>query len=179
MASKITKSIRKLGMASFSLSLMASSACQNPEQVTVGNTDISVEDAMPTPEATPDGNAVCDPFGNDGAQNAQSGLKGKLFYLAPNLPRYQTVAEYQANGEALPNDLYFSQLNVPTRPFDQGFMTLNGTVLETPHGDTLYEWFSVHFESELRLRANDEEGLYQFAVLRRWRRHADQAWWRV
>lgn len=143
--------------------------CETPEQLTVGNTDILVEPLgkiSPSPSASPDGNAVCNPFNEaDQSLSVDNGLKGSLYYLPPNLPQYRKVSDYQSNGIMLPNNLYFSQLNVPTRAFDLGFVTQNGTILETPNGDTLYEWFSLHFESEIRLRTSDSEGLYQFAIL--------------
>ncbi len=141
--------------------MMTGTGCETTA-VQVGNTAVEIESPVDSRQS----DAVCDPFGeSESAGGRENGLTGKLFYLNPEQPRYTTVLDYILNGQTVNVDLFFNQLNVPTRPFDQGFLTQNGTILTTPKGDTLYEWFAVHFESEIRLSRHDNAGLYQFALM--------------
>jgi hypothetical protein len=129
-----------------------------PQTVQVDGSLIEAE-AAPRP-------TVCDPFGSGNpAAGSNYGLIANLWYVPPGARTYDNVADYQANGTRLDATLYFNQLNVPTRAFDRGFQTQNGTILTTPAGDTLYEYFSLRFESEIRLTDHDQPGRYQFAVL--------------
>jgi hypothetical protein len=147
-----------LGLAPLVL-IAGLSACVLPTSLQVGNSAIEVE-GKPRP------NAVCNPFGSgDPNIGSDHGLIANLFYVPAGARTYDNVADYQTHGTKLDATLYFNQLNVPTRPFDQGFMTQDGTVLKTPNGDTLYEYFSVHFESVLKLSNHEQPGRYQFALL--------------
>ena len=119
---------------------------------------------LPPPGTEPVGGTVCNPFGG-GSAGRDQGLKGELFYLPPNLPKYQNVSSYIENGTRVDATLYFDQVNVPTRPFDAGFITTAGEVMQTPTGDTLYEWFGIRFQSKIRLTNQDLAGKYQFALL--------------
>lgn len=139
--------------------ILLQTGCNLPETVQAGNSQVEVE-------ATPRPNAVCDPFGSsDPGLGSNYGLIANLWYVPQGARTYGNVADYQKYGTKLDATLYFNQLNVPTRPFDQGFQTQDGTILKTPQGDTLYEYFSVHFESVLKLSNHEQPGLYQFAVL--------------
>lgn len=126
-------------------------------------------DGTGTPGAGTDPDeTVCDPFDNGGGQGggttAQNGLIAGLYSLQDG-SQYSSVWDFQTHGTLSDVTLFFSQINVPTRPFDAGFATQSGTVLEDPNGDPLHEWFSLHFESNIRLAAGDTAGKYQFAVM--------------
>lgn len=113
-------------------------------------------------------NPIVDPDGNGGGSNeapSNQGLIANLFYLAPDLPNYTSVDDYLVNGTQVDFDIYFNQINVPTRPFDRGFETVAGTTIMTPEGDTLYEWFALQFEGKIKLRDDQAPGDYQFSVL--------------
>ena len=141
------------------------SGCNAPSQVTAGNSSIEVAPQLATAPTGDPGHQVCDPFGTGGTAGPDHGIFGHLWYLTPDMPQYTHVADYQTYGLSAPVDLYFSQLNVPTRKFDEGFTTQDGTLLQTPQGTTLYEWFSLHFETTIKLSRLDTAGEYQFAVL--------------
>ncbi len=93
--------------------------------------------------------------------------------------RYQTQASRASEGVwneldlyytrpssvKLPNKVYLSKLDVPTRNFTLGFPRLDGTLIKTPEGEDLVEYFSLQFRSELQLGASDEEGDYEIAFL--------------
>ena len=71
------------------------------------------------------------------------------------------------NGIKLDANLIFNQLNVPTRLYNlhDGIQAQDETIITTPEGNTLYEWFALHFTSQIKLGTNDTAGKYQFAVL--------------
>jgi hypothetical protein len=130
--------------------------CENEVSFSVGQTEVST--VQPP--------AVCDPFGGAGDSGSiQGGLHARLFYLQPDQPQYTSVEDYVSQGTQAPTDLFFSQLNVPTRPFDRGFVLQDGSVLTRPGGDTLYEWFALQFDSRVRLAPDERAAKYQLAVL--------------
>jgi hypothetical protein len=156
-------------------------SCQLPSGVVAGSSAINVV-ANPSPEvsgADPAGfpsptpspsssvQVVCDPLGpSTGTSTAQNGLLSHLYYTPAGGDTYGDVESYITMDPVAPADLFFNQLNVPTRSFDEGFSTQNGTVLVDPEtGNTLYEWFALHFESQIKLGSLDTPGRYQFAVL--------------
>jgi hypothetical protein len=150
-------------------SILLLSAC-NEVDVLSTDPDMNViiaqnEEVPPPPPAAPE-TTVCDPFGDDeNFGGIASGLWGRLRYLTSDQPRYTSVVDYMLNGVDAGVDLFFSQVDVPTRPFDRGFVTELGETLKTVEGNTLYEYFGIHLESEVKLSDEDVEGRYQFAVL--------------
>ncbi|MGZ3698072.1 MAG: hypothetical protein ACXWPM_09860 [Bdellovibrionota bacterium] len=109
---------------------------------------------------------VCDPFHTGGSGEDGQGILGHLFYLDPALSSFAgSVSEIQRNSTQIAADFHFSDLNIPTRPFDEGFTAQGGEVIQTPSSETLYEYFSFHLESVLKLSEADAPGNYQLAVL--------------
>lgn len=121
-----------------------------------------LDDAAPTPAPV-----VCDPFDDFAPSASQYGLLGSFYYLTDQMPRFSRVSEYIALGRRVPDtSVYLSRLLVPTRPFDRGFTTQSGATLRTEAGDTLYEYFALSLESQLKLGAQDTHvGNYQLALL--------------
>ncbi|OFZ84891.1 MAG: hypothetical protein A2603_11850 [Bdellovibrionales bacterium RIFOXYD1_FULL_55_31] len=117
------------------------------------------------PDETTSAQAVCDPFGKSSNAGLLNGLEAKLFSAENGKHQFKKASDYLRYGKMADVDLFFNQLYVPTRPFDQGFMTQDGSLLKTENGDTLYEYFGLHFESEIGLAPNDKPGMYQIAVL--------------
>lgn len=149
------------------------SGCELPSEVEAGNSTVEVQFAseapapeIPTPEA-PGARppAVCNPFGDQPSAERDAGLWGQLYYLVDGMPRYSRVADYISHGHHALVDLFFNKLDVPTRSFNRGFTMQDGKVLKTPDGDTLYEWFAIHFESVLSLASGEQAGRYQLALL--------------
>jgi hypothetical protein len=75
------------------------------------------------------------------------------------------VKDYLDHGIDPGVDLFFDQLNTPTRPFDRGFVLQSGELLTLPDGTTLYEYFALHMESTLKLGPAEAPGKYQLALL--------------
>ncbi len=148
-----------------SFTLLTLTGCEVPEFIEINRETISkASDGPNNNEEEPDSlvSAICDPFG--GTQvDAQRGIKASLYDgLGQNLER---VEDYFTKGERIPIDLYFSWLNIPTRPFDRGFVTNFGDVITNREGNTLYEWFALNFKGRIKLSGNATPGLYEFALL--------------
>lgn len=108
---------------------------------------------------------VCDPMGTPGNPGPGDGLIASLFYLESNQPKYTQVSDYMEFGTKSTQKLFFSQLNVPTRVFDQGFPSQTGSLLQNDQNEDLIEHFGLRFRSVLTLAPSDEEGDYELALL--------------
>ncbi len=109
---------------------------------------------------------VCDPMG-PGQPDPRSnlGLKAELFWREANQPRTYKVADLIRTGKRSDRSLFFSQLNVPTRLFHMGFLSPTGQAVQDDAQNTLIEFFGLRFKSILRLAPEQQEGLYEFALL--------------
>ena len=158
-------SIKVLALVLFSILFLTGcldegSGSEDTTQV-VAEPEDEVEALPPltTPERT-----VCDPF--DAGVSAQDrGLVGNLLYLTDDQPRYQNVEDYLEHGTPIQSTLYFDRLYVPTRAFDLGFYTQDGTLVVNQNDEPVYEYFALRLESELMLAGNEPEGWYQVAML--------------
>ena len=127
---------------------------------------------LPRPPNAPNDDAVCDPF-TMGMSRAENGLSGELRYLVLGV-HGDTAAQlnsrhidyYLSDGIRADGQLFFSNLATPTLSFTAGFQSRNGELLRNPATDEpLVEYFSLSFDTRLRLGPNDSPGLYQLALL--------------
>jgi hypothetical protein len=119
--------------------------------------------AIPNPS-----NTVCDPFGGANSPNPAEvghGLVAQLKYLSDDMTRYTQLSNYSSFALSVNAYFYFFQLNVPTRLFTQGFQNQNGTALRKPDGEILFEYFFLHFKSQLFMPQGEPNKKYQFALL--------------
>ncbi len=138
----------------------------SPEVVQEGGTSVIFDRFLVDPD-DPDA-TVCDPFAggtNYGGVGSAYGILGSLNFLPTGTAPYTSARDYARFGTPAGLSLFFSELNVPTRAWNLGFTTRSGQTLLTPQGNTLYEYFSIHLDSELVLGANDRPGRYQLALL--------------
>ncbi len=108
---------------------------------------------------------VCDPFGGTPDPRSNQGIKAELWWLGAGVTPQTSVSTMIANGTASTQNLFFSQLNVPTRIFEAGFATEAGGTVQNDTGSTLNEYFALRFKSVLRLSMEQAPGLYEFAIL--------------
>ncbi len=108
---------------------------------------------------------VCDPFGDTPDPRSNQGVKAELWWLPKGTAAQKSVGGVIANGVKSDRDLFFSQLNVPTRMFDLGFASETGQAVKSDSGETLIENFALRFKSILRLAPDQKAGLYEFALL--------------
>lgn len=108
---------------------------------------------------------VCDPFNNNNTQVMTQGVQGTLYYRTSGMPRMYKVQDYIDFTKKSDKTLFFTDMNVPTRRFTEGFSTQTTGVLVDDTKNKLIEYFGIKFESTLQLGENDEEGDYELALL--------------
>lgn len=131
------------------------------------------EATWPAPPPRDRDSYICDPLvdpdaggGQPPVLDSRHGVLAQLYYLPEDAPQYKYVDDYLEYGVSYEDvDIYFNQLNLPTRPFDRGFVTEGGSTLMTPEGETLYEWFALDVQGKVQLNSTQTAGDYQFAIL--------------
>ncbi len=108
---------------------------------------------------------VCDPFGDNPDPRSNQGLKAELWWLEAGTPRQSNVGAMISKGKKSERNLFFSQLNVATRMFDQGFANQTGSTVKADDGTTLIEYFALRFRSILKLAPTQKPAMYEFAIL--------------
>jgi len=135
-----------------------------------GTTVVAVPGAVANPLTTP-AQTICNPLNSPTGSAANNGLIANMVWLDATMPPRNgqaplpSVSDYFSIGNVVQSTLYFDRLYVPTRPFDLGFTTQDGTTVLNDQGQPMYEYFALHFESQLQLAETDPEGDYQMALL--------------
>lgn len=95
----------------------------------------------------------------------ENGLIGNLILRTPGMGnKVSGVMDYYNKGLKLGKNIYFADVNVPTRPGVQGYPVSSSDVLVDDKGQKLTEKFALELTSILRL-GNEEEGDYELAIL--------------
>ncbi len=144
--------------------LITLNGCLDAGSGSEAGTDVVANPSDVLPPFTTPERTVCDPF-NGGASARNRGLVGNLVYLMDDQPRYTSVHDYILNGAPIQSTLYFDKLFVPTRAFDLGFYTQDGTLITNQNNQPIYEYFGMRLESQLTLGANENPGWYELATL--------------
>lgn len=108
---------------------------------------------------------VCEPFDGERPVDLVQGLHAKLWYLDNSQPRYKSVENMIKHGHSSGQDLFFSEVIVPTRIFSLGFPKESGGIVQTDDGQDLVEYFALELNGGLRLGPDDPEGVYELALL--------------
>ena len=131
------------------------------------------------PKITSVGSPSCSPLGGDMPTTPTQGLKAVLRYMDPVQVRKTSSAVQEqmrltdfmaANGKYGPvniaaSEIFFGNVFVPTRNFNDGFIGGDGTQLRSASGNRLVEFFRLDYESQVVLAPDDQPGTYQFAVI--------------
>lgn len=150
-------------LGSASAMLLALTACDSEVVITDTGTTTVVADIYSNPNQV-----VCNPFENNPAFPAlgmKHGIVGRLGYIPADNPPGRFYRDFEERGSWVNASLFLSDMNVPTRKFDLGFINQNGDTLTDQTGDKLYENFALELETRVKLTADDAEGDYQFAIL--------------
>lgn len=115
--------------------------------------------------ANPLNKTVCDPFNSIPADNLQQGIRASLHYRTEGMPIFNTSEDFVTFAKKSDQKLFFADLNVPTRKFEEGFSTQSNDVLKDDKGYRLIEHFGLKFDTLLTLGAEDEETDYELAIL--------------
>jgi hypothetical protein len=124
--------------------------------------------ATPAPSPSASGPVVCNPMGGSGGGTETSGLVGSLSYLPSSIIGSLgdvNLADFATDGVVVTNSVFFSQINVPSQSFTDGFPGENGKPLTDKNGNTLNQYFSLNFNGEIVLGPNEAPGNYQFLTL--------------
>lgn len=110
---------------------------------------------------------VCDPL-NHGAtppKTWKQGIRAELYHRTNSMPRWYTALEYILKGQKTDQNIFLTDMNVPTRLFTEGFSTTQGEVLKDDQNNKLIEYFGLKMNTNIVLSPTDEEGDYEFATL--------------
>lgn len=164
---QVLKNKLSFGFASILSLLMLNCSSSSNEQITTANLaqDTVIKKSNLDLNRFPMTKTVCDPFTQQPGTNLKKGLKANLSYAITGTPRYYSSKDYVEKTWQSDKTLFFSQLSVPTRLFNTGFITESGDVLQTDQGTKLVEFFGIKFQSSLALSEADEDGLYDLALL--------------
>lgn len=149
---------------------LALTGCKN-EGVAEGGSVAVAQPGTPTVyskfdiNAYPSNKVVCDPWGGENPPSIENGVKATLFYKTTQQPRYYNVIDMITRTRMSEQTLFFTDLNVPTRLFQNGFATQTSEVVKDDSGQKLVEFFGLKFNTDIVLGPNDTEGLYEFAIL--------------
>lgn len=108
---------------------------------------------------------VCDPLGGSPGTRLKNGIEASLAFRGATQPRWYSTQDYLNQGVKSDKTLFFTDLFVPSRMFTQGFATQTSSVVQNDLGEKLIEYFGMRFKTELRLKAEQNSGLYDIAVL--------------
>lgn len=120
-----------------------------------------------TPNAPTD---VVNPFDNTAPTPtlSGSGIKGNLFYLTNshrslfnNDLNNARIDDYRIYGVSVPVNVVMTSINITPRPWDSGFFTGTGNIVQKEDGEALFEWFHIDLAGFISLPA----GNYQFAMI--------------
>jgi hypothetical protein len=103
--------------------------------------------------------------GGGGTTTPKQGIKAQLFYKTATMPIFSSVKDYVTKAKLSNQNLFFTDMFVPTRLFSTGFKTQTGSVLNDDAGNLLIENFGLQMDTVIRLGANDAEGTYEFTLL--------------
>lgn len=127
-----------------------------PEQIKMSKLDVNLYPVTKT---------VCDPMGGGGDPRSNAGLKADLYWLNGTVAAPTSTADLIARGTKSDRTLFFTRLYTPTRLFDVGFNNDLGEPIKDDAGNKLIERFALRFKSVLRLAPDQQDGLYEFAIL--------------
>ena len=110
---------------------------------------------------------VCDPLsgGQTTQTNYTKGIKASLHYSEANSPRLYKSTDYIQIAKKSDQNIFLSDMNVPTRMFTEGFAPKMGATLNNDQGEKLIEFFGLKMQTNIVLADGDEEGIYEFALL--------------
>jgi hypothetical protein len=109
---------------------------------------------------------ACDPLGgSSGSTNPTTGLQASLYYFNSGETIYHDTESMIKYGHQSDKNLFFSEINVPTRLFSAGFPLQTGGMIQTDDGQNLIEYFALRFDGYLQLADDQDEGDYQLGIL--------------
>jgi hypothetical protein len=94
-----------------------------------------------------------------------SSRMGLIANIYEGKSQMNNLGRYFTEGFKHPEDLYFSNFNIPNRYFDEGFGFSDGEYLKTIKGEKLIEWFAIQAKGHIVLPENAAEGFYHIVTI--------------
>lgn len=147
--------------------LMFAGCKNNSEDVSQTNNTNGVQRLAVNVNQYKAGGVICDPLngGNITQTSYEKGIKAELFYKTSSMPRWYKSTDYVQLALKSAQNIFLSDMNVPTRLFTEGFSTTQGSVLKDDQQNKLIEYFGLKMSTHIVLSDSDEEGYYEFALL--------------
>lgn len=163
---RMTRNVLKLnlGLVVMTLPLLA---CTPSTSLDLQSRSLAAQGQPSTRDmnAFPLNKTVCDPWSGQTPSTSENGVRARLAHRSSGQPDWNRSEDYLRQGTASGRTLFFSDLNVPTRLFDQGFATQTSAVVTNDAGEKLIEYFGLQFSTQLRLGTDDPAGDYELAIL--------------
>lgn len=160
-----------LGTALVMSQLLVACPDSGPTSGSEAGTNVVTEPTPNMSPLTPPERTICDPFSTNSPAARDRGVVANMVWLDDSMPprngqpSIKKVADYFNIGNVVDSTLYFDRVFVPTRKFDMGFFTQDGSLVLNHLGQPMYEYFALHMEGQFQLGPNDVEGDYQVALL--------------
>ncbi|MBC7711940.1 MAG: hypothetical protein H7177_01275, partial [Rhizobacter sp.] len=78
---------------------------------------------------------------------------------------WNNLDQYFTEGYQHEENMYFSNFDVPTRAFDEGFGYAADIFLRNRNGEKLIEWFAIKANGNMVLPDSETSGLYQIVTI--------------
>ncbi len=117
--------------------------------------------------AYPSSKLSCNPLTGGGTSSTsyEKGIKAELFYKTDAMPVMHKSTDFVQFAKKSDQNIFLSDINVPTRMFTEGFANASGTFLKTDSGEKLIEYFGLNMKTNLILGAEETSGDYELALL--------------
>ncbi|MBC7711802.1 MAG: hypothetical protein H7177_00585, partial [Rhizobacter sp.] len=120
-------------------------------------------------------NLICNPLGGgDGSNPTNPGgdipavpvsKLGLIAHLYEGQNQWNNLDQYFTEGYQHEENMYFSNFDVPTRAFDEGFGYAADIFLRNRNGEKLIEWFAIKANGNMVLPESETTGLYQIVTI--------------
>ncbi len=101
---------------------------------------------------------------NDIASVAKSRL-GLIAQLYEGEKDWLNLDQYLKEGYKHQEYIYFSNFNIPSRDFQQGFGFGESDYLKNRNGEKLIEWFAIQAKGNIILPENESDGFYHIVTI--------------
>lgn len=117
--------------------------------------------------AYPSNKLTCNPLTGGGTTSTsfEKGIKAELFYKTVAMPIMHKSTDFVQFAKKSDQNIFLSDINIPTRMFTEGFANASGTFLKTDSGEKLIEYFGLNMKTNLILGAEETSGEYELALL--------------
>lgn len=175
-----------LNLAAVSFVALSLQGCQQKEgfyeKVEIGaGVDDPGTSILPTPSSdTPStpglceqgssASVICNPLGGGNPTPTPTPVNpskklGLIASLYEGESQWNNIDRYPTEGYKHPELIYFSNFNVPTRAFDEGFGYSPTEFLKNRDGEKLIEWFAIFAKGNLTLPEGKLDGAYHIVTL--------------